>query len=84
MDWVKHHYTEQSRLVGRALVRPQHRRIAAGLDRWCRALPRCQRVLELGAGACGVAAALVELGHEVHAVELNPADVDLARRLKAE
>jgi hypothetical protein len=40
--------------------------------------------LELGAGACGLAAALTAYGYDVWAVEFNPADVELAKQLVKE
>ena len=82
MDWVRDHYNEQSRLFGRALITDQHRVIAAGIDRWCQRLPRCEKILELGAGACGVAGALAGRGYDVFAVEFNPHDIALAQELK--
>ena len=83
MDWALDYYTQQSRTFARARVTEAHRSIAARLDAWCRELPSCRRVLELGSGNGGTAAALAALGRDVWAVELNPADVALARQLAA-
>lgn len=81
MDWVKPHYTEQSRLFGRAAITAQHRQLAELLHAWCRAQDGCSRVLELGAGACGVAGAMVQLGYDVTAVEFNSSDLALAKQI---
>jgi predicted RNA methylase len=83
MDWVKKHYTKQSRLFGRATISDRHRDIANGLHRWFKSQQnsRGNRVLELGAGACGLAAAITEYGYDVWAVEFNQADVELAKKL---
>jgi len=40
-----------------------------------------KRVLDLGAGPCGTAAAMADAGHDVVAVELNPKDIEYARKL---
>ena len=86
MDWVKAHYTQQSRLFGRATISDRHREIAKGLHQWFESwqVSRGNRVLELGAGACGLAAAMTEFGYDVWAVEFNPADVELAKQLVKE
>lgn len=81
MDRVRHHYAEQSRVFGRVGISKRHREIVRMLDRWCRDLPRCRRVLELGAGAGGVAAAMADLGHHVTAIEHNRPDLSLASEL---
>ena len=79
MDWVRQHYADQSRVFGRAGVTDRHREIARRLLRHAGALPSPARLLELGAGACGLAGAMAELGHEVLAVEFNPEDIERAR-----
>jgi SAM-dependent methyltransferase len=81
MGWVRKHYTEQSKLVGKAKIQDFHRELAKNLHSWCEELSECRRVLELGAGACGLAAAMAEYGYEVFAVEFNQADIELARSL---
>ncbi|MEZ4649868.1 MAG: class I SAM-dependent methyltransferase [Candidatus Eisenbacteria bacterium] len=81
MDWVKPHYTRQSELVGSAEIRPSHERIARLLHDFISGNGGARRLLELGAGACGLAAALTRHGYEVVAVEFNPRDIELAHEL---
>lgn len=81
MDWVKPHYTAQSLVFGRSGVSERHREIAALIERVAWMDGGRRRVLELGAGACGVAAAMADRGHDVFAVEFNPADLELAREM---
>ena len=81
MHWARDYYAQQSRTFARGVITDAHRSIAARLHGWCGG---AASVLELGAGAGGVAAALADLGPEVWAVEFNPADAQLARALAAE
>lgn len=81
MSWVKEHYTEQSKLVGRAEIHDFHRKHAENLHAMCQEIDDCKRILELGAGACGLAAAMTEYGYDVFAVEFNPTDIELAQKL---
>jgi SAM-dependent methyltransferase len=83
MDWARDYYTRQSETFARAVVTDAHRRIAQRLHTWCAAIDGCRRVLELGAGNGGTAAALADLGYDVTAVEFNPSDAALARQLAA-
>lgn len=48
---------------------PEHRARAAEIERFCG--PGRKRILELGAGAGGTAAAMADLGHEVVAIEVQ-------------
>ncbi|MBT8485484.1 MAG: methyltransferase domain-containing protein [Phycisphaerae bacterium] len=84
MDWAKDYYTQQSRTFARATVTDQHRRIAQRLHGWCGERDGVRRILELGAGMAGVAAALADRGYDVCAVEFNPADATLARSLASQ
>lgn len=82
MDWVKDYYTRQSRTFGQASVTDAHRESAERIARL--AGPACRRILELGCGNGGMACALADLGYMVVAVDVNPADIELARRLASE
>jgi SAM-dependent methyltransferase len=82
MDWIVPFYGFKSAQLGPTGIFDSHRRRAAQVARLAGAGPR--RVLELGAGAGGTAAALADLGHEVVAVELTPIRARFARELAAE
>lgn len=81
MDWVLDYYTLQSRTFASGELTAAHRAIARRIHDWCADAVPGPRVLELAAGAGGVAVGLSELGYDVTAVELNPSDVALARAL---
>ena len=84
MEWARDYYDLQSRTFARGSITDQHRAIAQRLHGWCGELPACRRVLELGAGAGGTAAALADLGHDVWAIEFNASDAALARAIARE
>ena len=81
MDWVKSLYTQRSRWLGPSGILDHHRARAASIGRLCG--EGLKRILELGAGAGGAAAALADLGHHVTAVELRPLRATYARELAA-
>lgn len=81
MNWAKELYTQKSKLFGQAVVNQHHRKTADLLHQWCSELKNCKNVLELGAGAGGVAAAMSDLAYDVWAVEFNPEDSAHARTL---
>ena len=73
-------YTAQSRRFGPSGILDHHRERAKRVDD-ALVQRRTGRVLELGAGAGGTAAATAELGYEVTAIELSPLRVEYARDL---
>ena len=79
MDWIIPFYTRRSEQHGPTGVLPHHRARASTIARLCGPAPR--RVLELGAGAGGTAAATADLGYEVVAVELTPLRAAYAREI---
>ncbi|HEY0604568.1 MAG TPA: class I SAM-dependent methyltransferase [Herpetosiphonaceae bacterium] len=79
MDWVKDFYTRKSEWFGPSGILDHHRARAATVERLTGPGPK--RVLELGAGAGGSAAATADLGHSVTAIELSPLRVAYAREL---
>jgi SAM-dependent methyltransferase len=81
MDWVKDFYTQAGRWWGPTTHQPQHATRAATLERLCGPGPK--RILDLGAGCGGTAAALADRGHHVIAVEFNPTALDYAYQLVA-
>lgn len=82
MSWVKPYFTRQAEWFGPTGIFPEHRERAAVIERLCGGGPK--RILELGSGAGGTAAAMADLGHTVVAVELSPARVAHARGLAKE
>ena len=81
MGWARDYYSAQSETFARGVVTPTHESIAERMDGWCRHVPECRRILELGAGMGGVASCLANRGYEVTAIEFNAPDADHARRL---
>lgn len=79
MDWVEPFYSRQSRLFGPPGIADYDRESAAAIERLCG--PGTKRILELGAGAGGAAAAMADLGHDVLAVEISPPRASYARQL---
>jgi len=79
MDWVVPYFTKQSEWFGPTGIFPEHRERAASVARLCGEGPK--RVLELGSGAGGTAAAMADLGNTVVAVELAPSRAEHAREL---
>ena len=79
---VAEFYTLQSRRFGPSGVLDHHRERADRLNLLAGGRKPI-RVLELGAGAGGTAAATAEIGHEVTAIELSPLRVEYARELAA-
>ena len=73
-------FTIQSRRFGPSGILDHHRERAARLDQALNGR-RTGRVLELGAGAGGTAAATAELGYEVTAIDLSPLRAQFAREL---
>jgi SAM-dependent methyltransferase len=82
MEWVKEFYTRKSEWFGPSGILDHHRVRAATVDRLGK--PGLKRVLELGAGAGGSAAATADLGHNVVAIELSPLRAQYARDLAAQ
>ncbi|HLJ58120.1 MAG TPA: methyltransferase domain-containing protein [bacterium] len=70
MEWVRAFYDTRSAWFGPTGVFPEHRARARDLERLCGGGRK--RVLDLGAGAGGTAAAIADLGHLVTAVEISP------------
>lgn len=81
-DWIVPFYGFRSLRMGPSGVMENHRERAASIDRLCG--PGKKRVLDLGAGAGGTAAAIADLGHDVVAIELEPVRAGFARDLAAE
>lgn len=79
MDWIEPFYTTRSRWFGPTGIFAEHRARAADVERLCG--PGAKRILELGAGGGGTAAAMVDLGYTVVAVELSPVRAQFARDL---
>jgi SAM-dependent methyltransferase len=79
MDWVEHFYSTRGRWFGPTGIFAEHRARAADVGRLCG--PGAKRILELGAGSGGTAAAMADLGHSVVALELSPVRVQFARDL---
>ncbi len=79
-DWVKDFYTQAGVWWGED---PQdagaHAQRVQWIERWRG--PEPKRILDLGAGPGGTAAALADRGHSVVAVEMNPTDARYARQL---
>ena len=71
MDWIEPFYTKRSAWMGPTGIFASHRARAASIERYSGAGKK--RILELGAGAGGTAAALADLGHSVIDGVLNPA-----------
>src|SRR5579859_7661669 len=82
MDWIEPFYTKRSEWMGPTGIFASHRARAASIERYSGAGKK--RILELGAGAGGTAAAMADLGHSVIAVELSPLRVSFARELAKE
>ncbi|MGH2515851.1 MAG: class I SAM-dependent methyltransferase [Ktedonobacterales bacterium] len=82
MDWIVPFYTTKSDWYGPSGVLPHHRERAEAIERLSGA-GAAKRVLELGAGAGGAAAATADLGHAVIALELTPLRARYARELAA-
>ena len=82
MDWIEPFYTKRSEWMGPTGIFPSHRARAASIERYSGAGKK--RILELGAGAGGTAAAMADLGHSVTAVELSPLRASFARELAQE
>ena len=79
MDWIEPFYTKRSEWMGPTGIFASHRARAASIERYSG--PGKKRILELGAGAGGTAAAMADLGHSVIAVELSPLRASFAREL---
>jgi protein-L-isoaspartate O-methyltransferase len=82
MDWAKRFYTRRSKWFGPTGIFPEHRARALEIERLCGRGRK--RILELGAGTGGTAAAMADLGHEVVAIELSPVRAVFARELAAQ
>ena len=82
MDWIEPFYTKRSEWMGPTGIFDHHRARAASLEHYSGAGKK--RILELGAGAGGTAAAMADLGHSVIAVELSPLRAAFARELAQE
>jgi SAM-dependent methyltransferase len=82
MDWIEPFYTTRSEWMGPTGIFDSHRARAASIEKYCGTGKK--RILELGAGAGGTAAAMVDLGHSVIAVELSPLRAAFARELAQE
>jgi len=82
VGWTKEFYSRSRERWGPSGILPHHRERAASIARLCG--PGYKRILELGAGAGGTAAALADLGHTVTAVDIAPPSVAFARELARE
>lgn len=82
MDWIVPFYGWRGARMGPTGIFDRHRARAASIARLCG--PGTKRVLDLGAGAGGTAAAIAELGHDVVAIELDPVRAAFVRDLAAE
>ncbi|GCE29898.1 methyltransferase [Dictyobacter alpinus] len=82
MDWIKPFYTKKSEWFGPSGVLDHHRTRAASIEKFCGTGPK--RILELGAGAGGTAAAMADLGHTVVAIELSSLRTTYAKALAEE
>ena len=78
-EWVEPFYTQKSAWFGPSGILEHHRGRASTISRLCGPPPL--RVLELGGGAGGSAAAAADLGYDVTAVELSPLRAEYARSL---
>lgn len=78
MEWVEHYYSKKAEWFGPTGIFPEHRERATTVQRLCG--PK-KRVLELGAGAGGAAAAMADLGYQVVAVEVSPIRASHAQAL---
>lgn len=80
MDWVERFYSLKAGWLGESAdIWPYERLRAQTIDRLCGPPPR--RILELGAGSGGAAAAAADLGYDITAVELSSVRAGNARRL---
>lgn len=82
MDWIIPFYGWRGARMGPTGIFDSHRARAASLTRHSGS--EGMRVLDLGAGAGGTAAAIAELGHDVIAVEIDPVRAAFARDLANE
>ena len=82
VDWTKDFYTRSRERWGPSGILPHHRERAAQIERLCG--PGKKRVLELGAGAGGTAAAVADLGHDILAVDIAPPAAAYTRELAQE
>ena len=78
--WTKAFYNHE--IWGPSGVLPHHRERAMQIERLC-GLGK-KRILELGAGSGGTAAALADLGHDVTALDIAPTRVANAKALAEE
>ncbi len=80
--WVKDFYTQAGKWWGADAGAPELEQARVEIvERLCGA--GTKKILELGSGAGGTAAALAKQGHRVTAVELSPIYAQLARELAA-
>src|SRR5437016_2777968 len=79
MDWARNFYSTRSEWFGPTGIFPEHRARALDIARLCGR--GSKRVLELGAGAGGTAAAMADLGYTVVAIEFSPVRAAFARDL---
>src|SRR5207244_9889439 len=79
MDWARNFYSTRSEWFGPTGIFPEHRARASDIARLCGR--GSKRVLELGAGAGGTAAAMADLGYTVIAIELSPVRAAFAQDL---
>jgi SAM-dependent methyltransferase len=82
MDWIEPFYTRRSEWMGPTGIFNSHQVRAASIEKYCGAGKK--RILELGAGAGGTAAAMADLGNSVIAVELSPLRAAFIRDLARE
>lgn len=82
IDWTKEFYTRSRERWGPSGILPHHQERAAQIARLCG--PGKKRVLELGAGAGGAAAAIADLGHDVVAIDIAPPAVAYTQELAAQ
>ncbi|MBC7804721.1 MAG: class I SAM-dependent methyltransferase [Akkermansiaceae bacterium] len=82
VDWTKEFYTRSRERWGPSGILPHHQDRAGQIARLCGWGKK--RVLELGAGAGGAAAAMADLGHDVTAMDIAPPAVAYTAELAKE
>ena len=82
VGWTKEFYSRSRERWGPSGILPHHQDRAAQIARLCGWGKK--RVLELGAGAGGAAAAMADLGHDVTAIDIAPPAVAYTEELARE
>lgn len=81
MDWILTYYNTKAEWFGPTGIFSEYRARAAAIERLCGSGRK--RVLDLGAGGGGTAAAMADLGHGVVAIEVSPVRSSHIRQLAA-